>query len=81
MAQRDAIVTLEESERMPIRQALAVTAGRIHGPDGAAALLGINPSTLQSRMKKAVSRNSPRDHPRDRLATMSATSAWSVFRI
>jgi transcriptional regulator with GAF, ATPase, and Fis domain len=49
---QDAIVTLEESERIHIRQALSATAGRIHGPDGAAALLGINPSTLRSRMKK-----------------------------
>jgi len=47
-----AIVTLEEGERIHIRQALAATAGRIHGADGAAALLGINPSTLRSRMKK-----------------------------
>ena len=52
LARQDAIMTLEESERMHIRQALAATAGRIHGPDGAAALLGINPSTLRSRMKK-----------------------------
>jgi len=51
-AAQDAIMTLEESERIHIRQALAVTAGRLHGPDGAAALLGINPSTLRSRMKK-----------------------------
>jgi transcriptional regulator with GAF, ATPase, and Fis domain len=49
---QDAIVTLEEGERIHIRQALAATAGRIHGADGAAALLGINPSTLRSRMKK-----------------------------
>jgi transcriptional regulator with GAF, ATPase, and Fis domain len=49
---QDAVVTLEEGERIHIRQALAATAGRIHGPDGAAALLGINPSTLRSRMKK-----------------------------
>jgi formate hydrogenlyase transcriptional activator len=49
---QDAIVTLQESERIHIRQALAATAGRIHGSDGAAALLGINPSTLRSRMKK-----------------------------
>ena len=52
MPQQGAIVTLEESERMHIRQALAATEGRVHGPDGAAALLGINPSTLRSRMKK-----------------------------
>jgi formate hydrogenlyase transcriptional activator len=49
---QDAIVTLEESERIHIRQALTATGGRIHGLDGAAALLGINPSTLRSRMKK-----------------------------
>ncbi len=49
---QDAVVTLEEGERIHIRQALAATAGRIHGLDGAAALLGINPSTLRSRMKK-----------------------------
>jgi transcriptional regulator with GAF, ATPase, and Fis domain len=46
------IVTLEENERVHIRQALAASGGRIHGPDGAAALLGVNPSTLRSRMKK-----------------------------
>ena len=40
-AAQDAIVTLEESERIHVRQALAATAGRLHGPDGAAALLGI----------------------------------------
>ena len=47
----DAIVTLEEGERIHIQQALAARTGRIHGPEGAA-LLGINPSTLRSRMKK-----------------------------
>jgi transcriptional regulator with GAF, ATPase, and Fis domain len=50
--QQDPIVTLEESERIHIRQALRETAGRIYGPDGAAALLGLPPSTLRSRMKK-----------------------------
>jgi transcriptional regulator with GAF, ATPase, and Fis domain len=52
LTRQDGIVTLEESERMHIRQALAATGGRVHGADGAAALLGINPSTLRSRMKK-----------------------------
>ena len=32
----DAIVTLEEGERIHIRQALAARTGRIHGPEGAA---------------------------------------------
>ncbi len=32
--------------------ALARTNGRIEGPRGAAALLGINPHTLRARMRK-----------------------------
>jgi transcriptional regulator with GAF, ATPase, and Fis domain len=35
-----------------IRNVLAKTGGRIHGPGGAADLLGINPSTLRSRMNR-----------------------------
>lgn len=35
-----------------IQQALKKTKGKIHGPKGAAKLLGINPSTLRSRMQK-----------------------------
>jgi transcriptional regulator with GAF, ATPase, and Fis domain len=46
------LLTLDDSERAHIRRALAATKGRIHGPTGAAALLGINPSTLRSRMEK-----------------------------
>jgi len=46
------ILTLEESERRHLARALAATQGRIHGPDGAAALLGVNGSTLRSRMQK-----------------------------
>ena len=46
------LVTLEESERAHIRRALRVAEGKIHGPKGAADLLGINPSTLRSRMEK-----------------------------
>ena len=44
--------TLDENERACIRRALAAVKGRIHGPQGAAALLGVNPSTLRSRMQK-----------------------------
>ena len=43
---------LDELMSQHIRQALKMTDGRIHGPDGAAELLGINPSTLRSRIKK-----------------------------
>lgn len=35
-----------------ITRALEKTGGKIHGADGAAELLGINPSTLRSRMQK-----------------------------
>jgi len=35
-----------------IRRVLSETKGRVNGPDGAAAILGINPNTLRNRMKK-----------------------------
>ena len=43
---------LEEYERRYIRQVLLHTEGRIRGNGGAAAVLGLHPSTLYSRMKK-----------------------------
>jgi len=46
------IIPLEENERIHIRRALSAANGKVHGPGGAAALLGINPSTLRSRMQK-----------------------------
>jgi formate hydrogenlyase transcriptional activator len=45
-------VTLAEATRQHIRRVLNLTEGRIYGPGGAAALLGLKPSTLQSKMKK-----------------------------
>jgi PAS domain S-box-containing protein len=48
------ILTLEEMksfERENILRALASACGRIYGDGGAATLLGMNPSTLRSRMK------------------------------
>jgi formate hydrogenlyase transcriptional activator len=44
--------TLHDSERLHILQALERGGWRIYGPLGAANRLGINPSTLRSRMKK-----------------------------
>lgn len=35
-----------------IRRVLDITGGKIHGPDGAAGLMAINPSTLRNKMKK-----------------------------
>jgi transcriptional regulator with GAF, ATPase, and Fis domain len=40
------------AERHHIMQALAFTGGQIEGDGGAAALLGLKPSTLRSRMKR-----------------------------
>jgi len=44
--------TLEEVERDYILQVLEETNGRIYGPKGAALILGLNHSTLRSRMRK-----------------------------
>jgi formate hydrogenlyase transcriptional activator len=46
------IDTLENNERSHIIRALSETSWVIHGKKGAAELLGINPSTLRSRMEK-----------------------------
>jgi DNA-binding NtrC family response regulator len=43
---------MRERERANIVAALTKSGGRIHGPDGAAELLRINPSTLVSRIRK-----------------------------
>jgi formate hydrogenlyase transcriptional activator len=42
----------EDVERARILQALQEAKGQISGPDGAAALLGLKRTTLQSRMQK-----------------------------
>jgi formate hydrogenlyase transcriptional activator len=44
--------TLEETEREQILKTLSVTRWRINGKNGAAEILGLNPSTLRARMKK-----------------------------
>jgi formate hydrogenlyase transcriptional activator len=44
--------TLEETERNQILKILSETEWRIEGKDGAAAILGIHPSTLRARMHK-----------------------------
>ena len=50
--QAESFVTLEEAERRHILQALEKTGGVLAGPKGAAQLLGLNRSTLWSRMRK-----------------------------
>ncbi|MCD4736001.1 MAG: sigma 54-interacting transcriptional regulator [Bacteroidales bacterium] len=46
------IVSLEEAEKLHITKALDKCKWQVHGKNGAAELLEINPSTLRSRMKK-----------------------------
>jgi transcriptional regulator with GAF, ATPase, and Fis domain len=43
---------LDEVVTIHIEKILSLTKGKIHGPGGAAELLGMNPSTLRHRMKK-----------------------------
>ena len=47
-----AVRTLEEMERNQIMKILSETKWRIEGKDGAAAILGLHPSTLRARMHK-----------------------------
>jgi transcriptional regulator with GAF, ATPase, and Fis domain len=43
---------LRDVEREHLARALAHTEGKIYGEDGAAALLGLKPTTLQSRLRR-----------------------------
>jgi PAS domain S-box-containing protein len=52
LPRRDDLLPLEETERRQNLKALAKTGGVPAGPNGAARLLGLNRSTLWSRMKK-----------------------------
>ena len=45
-------LTLDQVIRDHIQCALKKSTGKIHGPDGAGDLLGVNPNTLRNRMKK-----------------------------
>lgn len=48
----DGSATLEDLQRRHIERVLRQTKGKVYGPDGAARILGLKPSTLQSRMRK-----------------------------
>jgi transcriptional regulator with GAF, ATPase, and Fis domain len=48
----DDSLDLETVNKRHIQRVLAMTSGKIHGPGGAGELLGINPNTLRTRMKK-----------------------------
>jgi len=49
---RGPLMSLADNERLHIERVLAATQGRLYGEGGAAEILGIPPSTLQSRMKR-----------------------------
>lgn len=50
--QPDSFASIQEMEKRHILEALRRAGGRVYGARGAAQLLGLKPSTLQSRMKK-----------------------------
>lgn len=50
--QMPGLLTMDELVTLHIQKSLKLSHGKIHGPGGAAELLGINPSTLRSKMKK-----------------------------
>jgi transcriptional regulator with GAF, ATPase, and Fis domain len=52
VAEGEETYNLDESVSRLIHRVLKKTNGRVHGPGGAADLLGINPSTLRNRMRK-----------------------------
>ncbi len=59
------ILPLREAVRRHLTAALERTRGKIYGPDGAAKLLDLKPTTLQSKLKK---------HGVDRLGAAASTS-------
>ena len=48
----DEICTLDELTAFHIRRALDKTGGKIHGPGGAAQLLGLKATTLRAKMDR-----------------------------
>jgi transcriptional regulator with GAF, ATPase, and Fis domain len=55
----ESMVTLEELEKRHITNVLETTGWRVRGKNGAAEILGLKPSTLESRMaKRGIKRKS-----------------------
>jgi transcriptional regulator with GAF, ATPase, and Fis domain len=59
---QDAPRTLDDAIRAHIQAALDRSRGKVEGPGGAAEMLGVNPNTLRSKMRKLGIRNSRSDH-------------------
>ena len=49
---QEEVLTFEEMQRRHIESVLKITDGKVSGEDGAATLLGLNPQTLFSKMRK-----------------------------
>ena len=63
-----AFPTLEENERQYLLRALSHTNGVIHGPQGAASLVQVKPTTLRSRLERlgvSFKKNDPTRDIRD----------------
>ena len=61
---QDGPIPLDDVLRFYLARVLAHTKGKIHGPDGAAALLKVNPHTIRSRMDKLGVQHGRRSDPR-----------------
>jgi len=68
------LVTFEESQRLYFEEALRRTGGKIYGDDGAAALVGLKPTTLQSKLKKLGIRGSSRHEERSGTTRPSSSA-------
>ena len=52
IASKDETMELDAMVKGHIQRVLTLTEGKIHGPGGAGEILGVNPDTLRSRMRK-----------------------------
>ena len=64
-AARPQVMSLEDMERQHIQGVISAAKGKIKGREGAAELLGINPSTLYSRMRKLGVKYNPSSRRND----------------
>jgi PAS domain S-box-containing protein len=68
--------SLEEVERRHILVVLRKTGGLVEGPNGAARILNLNPSTLRGRMKKLGINRNTRQIPWAPPRTSAAPAKW-----
>jgi DNA-binding NtrC family response regulator len=76
----DPTPTLEETQRSAILRALEATGGTVGGPYGAAALLGIKRTSLQTRMQKLGIESLRRAVPRRTLSARPPASFPDIER-